>query len=237
MQKDLYTQLVKLLPGMALAMFLIQAYYATYLQVWLHPEPLGVTQTYRMDKRVSSVLRATAYLSGCKVLVGHAFWIKVLQYYGDATNSKDRYSKLYDYCSLASDLNPTFLAPYTLGAAALTFHLHRPDEAVRLLTKGINSNPRDVSLKLLMASIAYENSEQYDKVVPILESQILTGDAPYMMVNILANAYEKAGRYQDAVQLWQRILRQTDKDDVRIQAAHKLQALQEFMRAGKHPKP
>ena len=233
----IYSLVLKLAPGLILATFLAQAYLSRGLQRWLHPEPLEVTQTYRMDKKVASVLRATACLSGFKVLVGHAFWIKVLQYYGDATNSADRYSKLYDYCSLASDLNPRFTAPYTLGGAALMFHLKRMDEAIKLLAKGINSNPQDVSLKLMMASIAYQNSEQYDKVVPILEAEILRGDAPFMMINILANAYEKAGRYQDSARLWQKILKETDKDDVRIQAAQKLQALQEHLKSGKFHKP
>ncbi len=155
------------------ALFLCQAILSG--QIGAMGPPRGwnfdASQTLRMDKNVASVMRAVAFLSGYKVLVGHAFWIKVIQYYGDASNSLDRYSKLYDYCSLASDLNPKFISIYTFGAAALDFHLKRRDEAVRLLQKGINSNPNDVRLKLMLASIAYQNTEEYDLVIPFLEAQ------------------------------------------------------------------
>jgi tetratricopeptide (TPR) repeat protein len=206
-------------------LFLCQAILSAKLEKWIHPEGVEFSQAHRMDKKVASVMRAVAFLSGYKVLVGHAFWIKVIQYYGDASNSLDRYSKLYDYCSLASDLNPKFISIYTLGASALDFHLNRREEAIRLLQKGINSNPNDVRLKLMLASIAYENIQEYDKVIPFLEVQIERGDAPYMMINILANIYQKVGRFTEAIKLWQKIIRDTDSRETKIQAAQKLQEL------------
>jgi tetratricopeptide (TPR) repeat protein len=217
-----------------LTLFAAQAVLTERLGHWVRPESLEASQTLRMDKRVASTLRALGFLSGYKVLVGHAFWIKVIQYYGDAENSLDRYSKLYDYCSLASDLNPKFVSIYTLGAAALAFHLKRMDEAARLLQKGINSNPKDVRLKLMYASIAYQNTQEFEKVIPFLEAQIYRGDAPYMMVNILANTYEKVGRYGDSIKVWQKIMRDADADDVRIQAAQKLQTLYRITRGSKN---
>jgi tetratricopeptide (TPR) repeat protein len=232
-----YDRLVKWGPVLILPLFLSQALLSARLEKWVHPEAVEVSQALRMDKKVASILRAVAFLSGYKVLVGHAFWIKVIQYYGDASNSLDRYSKLYDYCSLASDLNPKFISIYTLGAAALTFHLKRTDEAIRLLQKGINSNPQDVRLKLMLASIAFQNNQEYDKVIPFLEAQILRGDAPYMMVNILANTYEKVGRYPDAIKMCQKIIRETDSDEMRIQAAHKLQELYALTKTSKISKP
>lgn len=228
----LYRILLKAAPFLALAAFLLQFYLSTRLGLWVHPEPAATAKVQRMDKRVASTLRAVAFLSGYKVLVGHAFWIKVIQYYGDSTNSLTRYPYLYDYCALASDLNPKFVSIYTFGAAALAFHLKRVDQAVRLLEKGIAANPGDMRLKLMYAAIAFQNAQQYEKVIPFLEAQIQRGDAPYMMVNILANTYEKVGRYTDAIQLWRRIQRETDADDVRILAGQKLQELYGLTKAG-----
>jgi len=209
------------------AVFLVQGWLGLRLDTWVHPQPFKNSEPHMavVDKKVSSTLRAVAYLTGTKVLIGHLFWIQVIQYYGDTANSADRYSKLYDYCSLASDLNPCFVTIYTFGAAALAFHLKRYDQAERLLQKGILSNPNDVRLKLLLASINYENSQNYATLIPFLEAQIDQGEAPTILVHILANTYQKLGKYDAAIALWQRCLKNSDLDSQRIEAAYYLQEL------------
>jgi len=219
------------IPVLLLTFFTAQAYLSNKLSDWVHPQSFEASTVKRLDKKVASTLRAVAFLSGYKVLVGHAFWIKVIQYYGDAANSLGRYANLYDYCVLASDLNPKFVSIYTLGGAALAFHLKRLDEAQKLLQKGILANPDDIRLKLLFVSIAYQNTDQYDKSIPFLEAQIQRGDAPYMMVNILANTYQRVGRYEDAIKLWRKIQLEATADDVRIQAGQKLQELYTIMKS------
>ncbi len=218
---------------MVAVLFVLQASLSTRLDRWVHPEPFTAVVTQKMDPRVSSAMRALAFLSGYKVLVGHIFWVQVALYYGDTDNAKDRYAKLYDFCSLASDLNPQLEGIYTFGASVLAFHVKRPEEAFRLLEKGIRANPTDQGLKLLYAAILYENAGQYDKVIPFLESQLLRPDAPTSLANILANSYKKAGRYGDSIKLWRRILAQTESDEVRVEAAKNLQELYAITKARK----
>lgn len=211
--------------------FALQILFSTLLGGWIHPRPFAED---KLGKDVPSALRAVGYLSGFKLLVGQLFWIKVIQYYGDSDNGgSHHYAKLYDYCSLATDLNPNFIPIYPFGAAALAFHVKRPLEAVRLLQKGIEANPNEVRLKLLYAAIAYQDTGQLDKVIPFLEAQVVRGDAPEMLSNILANSYAKVGRTQDAIHLWQRILQSTDSQETRIEAAQKLQALYNSLKTRK----
>ena len=204
--------------------FTAQAFLSDRLDHWVHPE-IFAAKGLKFDKSVTSTLRAVGFLAGLKVLVGHLFWIKVIQYYGDTGNAASRYAKMYEYCSLASDLNPQFVPIYTLGGAVLAFHVKRLDEAVRLLQKGILSNPKENRLKLMLAAIPYQNMEQYEGVIHFLELQIQQGDVPTMLVNILANTYEKAGRLHDSIALWQKLLKSADTDVQRIEAAQKLQGL------------
>lgn len=124
-------RIIPLLVGL----FLFQAFLSQRLGHWVHPVPYEASQSQQMDQRISSTLRAGALLAGWKVLIGHIFWIGVIQYYGDADNAQDHFSELYDYCRLASDLNPQFISIYTYGATALAFHLKRIDQAAALLEK------------------------------------------------------------------------------------------------------
>ncbi len=223
--QPLYNRFMKLAPYFLAAVFIIQAVFSRHLDSWVHPVPFESGQVQHMDKRTASTVRALAFLGGFKVLVGHLFWIQVIQYYGDADNSLDRYSKLYDYCNLASDLNPQFVPIYTYGAAALAFHLKRIGQAEELLQKGISNNPKENRLKFMMAAILYQHAENYQRVIPFLEAQLATGDAPDMLVNILANTYMKVNRFNDAIRLWKKILRVSDTDQQKIEAGEKLQEI------------
>jgi len=213
--------------------FVLQAALSHRLDRWVHPRPFEAVKTQSMDPKVSSAMRALAFLGGQKVLVGHIFWIHVAQYYGDTDNARDRYAQIYDFCSLASDLNPRLTGIYTFGAAVLAFHVNRPEEAFRLLAKGIQANPEELGLKNLYAAVLFRHSENYERAVPFLEAQIRMGEAPTMLVNILANTYAKVGRTQDAIRVWRTILTTAKTDEQRIIAAKELQDL---YRGSKGPK-
>jgi tetratricopeptide (TPR) repeat protein len=210
---------------LAVVCFVTQIFLSSQLDQWVHPEPFETSKAGELDPKIVSSLRAAAFLSGYKVLIGHAFWIRVLQYYGDGANSGDRFAKLYDYCRLASDLNPQFLPVYTYGAAALAYQLHRMDEAVLLLHKGISANPTTNNLKLMLAAMTYHSNGDFQREIPFLELQIAQGNAPTMLVNILANVYEKAGRVDDAINLWLRILKTTNTDVQKYEASLALKKL------------
>lgn len=227
-----YDRSLRAAPYVIAAVFLLQAVLSNRLEKWVHPVPFEESAGFKIDKRIASTTRASALLSGYKVLIGHAFWIRVIQYYGDTDNAADHYAKLYDYCRLSSDLNPQFIPIYTYGAAALGFQLNRPIEAEQLLQKGIEANPKENRLKLMYAALVYQNSTDYGKSIPFLEVQIARGDAPTMLVNILANTYKEVGRYADAARLWKRILLTTDSDEEKIQAAQKLQEIKNLLKAG-----
>lgn len=212
-------------PLLALFLFVFQAFFSSRLQDWVHPASFEASPVKRMDKAVASTLRAVAFLTGTKVLVGHVFWIQVIQYYGDDANAATRWAKLYDYCCLASDLNPEFISIYTFGANALAFHLKRIDQATQLLEKGIKANPHAERLKYILAAIGYQNTNKEELIIPILEEEANRPDAPPRMVNILANTYEKVGRYEDAIRVWKRLLQEGETDEQRIEAAQKLQKL------------
>ncbi|HVZ80856.1 MAG TPA: hypothetical protein VHE12_08665 [bacterium] len=224
----------RILPILVLV-FCLQAFLSQRLTHWVHPVPYENSPSLQMDRRISSTIRAGALLTGWRVLFGHVFWITVIQYYGDSDNAADRFSKLYDYCRLASDLNPQFLSVYTYGASALAFHLGRVEEAEELLEKGVKANPQAIRLKVLQAAILYQHLDKMDLLIPLLEEEASRSDAPQQMINILANAYTKAGRYSDAIRVWKRVLQGDFPKDQKITAAQKLQELYEILRSPSKP--
>lgn len=214
-----------------LAVLLLQAFLSHRLEHWIHPVPYEASPSQQMDKRISSTLRAGALLTGWKVMIGHLFWIGVIQYYGDSDNAGDRFAKLYDYCRLASDLNPQFVSIYSYGASALAFHLKRIEQAEALLEKGIQANPEATRLKLIQAAILFQNTDKMSLLIPILEEEAGRPDAPHEMLTILANSYLKVGRTQDAIHVWKRVLQSDFPQEEKIVAAQRLQELYRLQKA------
>lgn len=208
--------------SLALSLFAVRS-----MDGFLRPEK-GTEVTFRApagEVRVPSTLRAAAFLGGLRLPASHLFWIQTLQYYGDYDNARDGYRLFYDYCRLTAELDPHFIKPYELGTAVLAFQVGRPQEAVELLRYGIALNPQVMRLKLLLAAVGYLNADRLDTVVPLLEDLVRSGDAPPMMVNILANTYQKLGRRQDAIRLWRWILAHSQKNEDRDIAARALERL------------
>lgn len=210
-------------------LFLLQAVAAWRMDPGIRPASVALS-LQETAPRISSTVRAAADLTGLRVLVGHVFWFRLIQYYGDSGNAADRYSKLYAYSSLAADLNPYFTSIYQFGAAPLAFHVGRPGEAIALLERGIRANPGSIRLKVLLAAIGYQNRSEWEKVIPLLEAQVASGEAPTMLVNILANTYKSAGRFGDAIRLWRNIQRSAATDEQRILAGRKLRELYGILR-------
>jgi tetratricopeptide (TPR) repeat protein len=187
-------------------------------------------QTTSQENKAPSAFRAAAFLTGLKIPASHIFWIQTLQYYGDPTNARERYKKLFDYCRLTSDLNPHFLKPYELGTSVLAFQVNRPQEAAELLRRGIEENPGSTRLKVLLAAVGYMNADKYEAILPILEGIIRSGEAPPMMINILANTYQKVGRWDDAVRVWRWILSHSTKAEEKELAVRALEKLYQTRR-------
>jgi len=208
------------------------------MEGYLRPEKGAdlVLQKTQGEDRVPSTLRAVAYLAGFKIPASHLFWIETLQYYGDHVNAKERYKRLYEFCRLTTDLNPHFLKPYEFGASILGFQVGRPEEAVELLRRGIELNPKAHSLKLLLAAIGYQSSDRYQETLPLLEALAHSGEAPPVMLNILANTYLKAGRDRDAERLWRWILANAKDRERRELATRGLKTLYSERRSGSVPK-
>jgi tetratricopeptide (TPR) repeat protein len=124
------------------------------------------------------------------------------------------YPELLAYCDRVVSLDPFFDHVYLYGAGALAWNLNRPQEALDLLARGIRTMERyranmtsDVhqpfwQLHLYASAIVYRQSGQFDRMIAQLEVAVRQPDCPAMVKAILANIYQKEGKYAPALALW-----------------------------------
>lgn len=124
------------------------------------------------------------------------------------------YADFLAYCYRITNLDPFFDHVYLYGAGALAWNLNRPEQALELLGNGIAAmekfqanSTRDIhqpfwQLNLYASAIIYRKSGEFEKMMPLLELAVRQNDCPNMMRSILANIYQKEGRYADSLKLW-----------------------------------
>ncbi len=82
-----------------------------------------------------------------KNAVSDFFWMKVTLTYGDRNFSQKATQRDWQYLErlteLVTDLDPRFFIPYMFAAAVLSWEGDMPEEAVKILKKGLIARPND----------------------------------------------------------------------------------------------
>jgi tetratricopeptide (TPR) repeat protein len=135
------------------------------------------------------------------------------------------FSKLREHILRIGALDPYFHYAFLFGAGALAFNLNRPDEAFEVLRTGAAADPEFWRYRLYAGAIAFRESAQIEKVIPLLEEAARDPDCPTMLMNILANIYRKIGAYDRAADVFQRIIANSRDEGYVSLARQKLKAL------------
>ncbi len=91
-----------------------------------------------------------------RVTVADAYWLYLIQYYGEHTKSDHRLDSLPAMVDLITALSPRWSTPYQFGSfAMLDLDPARPDLGYALLKKGFEADPHDWRLPASLAFFAY----------------------------------------------------------------------------------
>jgi hypothetical protein len=173
--------------------------------------------------------------TGFRRLGADVAWIQLLQNMGNFGAAKEFGE---DYPQLKADtlritrIDPYFRKAYLFGAATLAWirPINRPAEALEVLQEGIHYNPQYWQFRMYVAGIGYKVSNQFDKMVGMLEDAVQQPDCPTMVKSILANAYKQQGHYADAINVWRIVLADPKGRDYYDRARHEIPILQDLLK-------
>jgi hypothetical protein len=133
-------------------------------------------------------------------------------------DTKIPYADLKTHICRITNLDPFFSYAYQYGGAALAWNLKRPDEAIELLKNAIASMDkyRDKvpeqemyhpfwQYQLYISAIIYKQSGDFVRMASVLQALVDKPGTPNMIKVVLANIYEKDGRYMPALALWMKV--------------------------------
>lgn len=88
-------------------------------------------------------------------------WLRFIQYYGEHRMTDVRFDLMYHILDILTTLDHRFLYAYSLGGLMLTHDAQRPDQARRLMKKGMMTNPDDWRLPFMYGFIHYVFLREY----------------------------------------------------------------------------
>jgi hypothetical protein len=133
-------------------------------------------------------------------------WLRGIQYYGEHRMTDQNYVRIGHVMSVATDLDPRFLAPYVFGAFVLAQELRRPDDGLALLEKGRRANPESWLLAFETGFLHYVCRHDYESAARyFVRAARLPGHPPYVE-SFAAFASQRAGNRGMAILLWKRVL-------------------------------
>ncbi|HEV7744166.1 MAG TPA: hypothetical protein VGO56_04140 [Pyrinomonadaceae bacterium] len=168
------------------------------------------------------------------------YWMRSLQYMGrkvvNYNDNHDQPVQLNDLGDLdlrllpallrmSTTLDPQFMAPYEYGAMILpTFN---EDEAIALLTRGIESNPTAWRLHQHLGYIYWKRND-YAKASQIYAAGAKLPDAPPWMVEMSARMSAEGGSRRAAREMYQHLYDESNDDQIKQLLARRLMQVDSF---------
>ncbi len=167
-------------------------------------------------------------------LMGSIYWTRAVQYYGrghiQATEGgKPDYRLLYPLLDIATTLDPELLLAYRFGSIFLASPPHegpgQPENAVKLLEKGIRHNPDYWRFWWDMGFVYYRYKEYQKASEAFGKGAEHPEAAPWMRV-MAARVAAEGGDREKARILWTEAYNSTDQESIRLNALNHLAGLQ-----------
>jgi hypothetical protein len=168
---------------------------------------------------------------GYNGLLADIYWTRAVQYFGGHHHVRSKeYKLLQPLLDIATTLDPHLTVAYEFGATFLAEKPPEgagdPDAAVRLVERGVRENPSAWRLYYNLGFIHYFERHDYAAAADAFErGSRVPGAYPWMKV-MAAHMSQYAGNLQTARFLWSSLYKTSESEDIRVNAAKHLQALQ-----------
>jgi hypothetical protein len=166
-------------------------------------------------------------------LIADFYWMRAIQYYGrfDKANRRAvRYKNLPTLLDITTTLDPDLMDAYHVGSVFLgeaePVGAGQPQEALKLLDKGIRVHPQDWRLRHDKGFVYYWFIKDYRKAGETWQEASRVAGAPHWMEPLAAMALSKGGAIEVAKAMWESQYRESTRADVRDNARNHLISLE-----------
>jgi tetratricopeptide (TPR) repeat protein len=169
---------------------------------------------------------------GYDQLLSDIYWIRTVQYFGRKEEAQKRiipYKNLATLLDITTTLDPGHFDAYHMGSIFLgepNLGAGQPEEALKLLEKGIRLNPDEWRLSFDKGFIHYLYLDDYRAAGQAWLEASRDPGAPEWMAPLAARAFSRGGSMELARALWQQQYEEAGSAELRENARNRLVSLQ-----------
>jgi tetratricopeptide (TPR) repeat protein len=152
---------------------------------------------------------------GFDEILADLIYLWSIQYYGNY-NIEDRYLYLeHIYGQVVSELDPHYLDPYLVGSLIMNLEAGDPEQALRLLDKGIERNPDRWILAFEAGFLCYSDLGDYARAAAYFEQALRSPDVHPLVRRFHAEMHNRAGDKRTSLREWAEIYESSEDEYVR----------------------
>jgi tetratricopeptide (TPR) repeat protein len=178
-----------------------------------------------------SILKRMAL--GYDHLLADFYWMRVIQYYGrrdEADKRPVRYKNLAVLLDITTTLDPDLMDAYKAGTTFLSepepAGAGQPEEALKLLDKGIRGHPQEWNLWYEKGFVYYLYLKDYHQAGESWQAGSRLANAPYFLGPLSAAAFTRGGAIEVALALWKTQYQESGRADVRENARNHILSIE-----------
>jgi hypothetical protein len=157
---------------------------------------------------------------GYQAVLADVVWLRFIQYYGEHRMIDLRFDYMYNILDILTTLDPRFFYAYSLGGLMLTHDAKKPDQAMKLMRKGMIANPDDWRQPFMYAFINYVFLRKYriaEAYFRISAQKPGASDRPRRWAAFLR--YKKMGDLETGLNMWADLYKTTLNQEEKAIAA------------------
>jgi tetratricopeptide (TPR) repeat protein len=152
---------------------------------------------------------------GFPEILADLIYLWSIQYYGNYDKA-ERFSYLeHVYNGVIAELDPHYIDPYLVGALIMETEAGEHEMALRLLEKGMKSNPQEWILPFEAGFICFDALSDYGRAADYFERAMAIPSAPPAIRRIHAEMFNKMGDKRRSLENWKQIHDAADSEYVR----------------------
>ena len=163
-------------------------------------------------------------LLGFDAFAADVYWIRAVQYFGGRVERRANFPQLYQLVDMATSLDPHFVDAYVYGGLFLVIARQLP-QAIAIYEKGIAANPDVWQIPHDLGRLYFLETREYDKALRWWQVADRLPGRPHYLPRFLIRLQAKTGHRQTALELWQKLLEQSENESVRAIAKREIETL------------
>jgi hypothetical protein len=157
-------------------------------------------------------------------------WFRFIQYYGEHRMTDAKFEYLYHILDILTTLDTRFTHAYTLGGLMLTYDADRPDQGLKLLSKGMTLNPDNWRPPFVYGFINYVFLRNYRVAQAYFRISSQKPNAPDFTKRWAAFIlYKKLGDLSTAYALWLDLYNSTNNPEEKAIAKYYIDKVKKLM--------